>query len=700
MKQKQRAVIDILADSQEPSIDGIIVIDKKGIVLAFDSAAQDLFGYTEEEMTGQPIEMLMSDLQAKAHPSYLEMANKKPVSKARQLHIERTIVGKHKQGHSIPLAITVSADNSTESMRFTGVIQDLRKHEAQLTKLFQDFQATTEALNQRIEFEGLLNTHGNQLLSCSADDFHAAMEDALQAIAQFLSLDHGYILQLTEDLTEASLWAEWRRSVSIMKPFPNRFTIPNSQILLQVFTSAEVIVLERREDKSKDKEILFQLAMQLSPNGFISTRISPIFNGENILVGCIGFSVLDPNHYPSETQLSLLSLATQLLMNAWGRHQLIMSARRADKKIQAKNKLLANKAIFSQTLLRASNTLFLSSRRSLQKNMEEVLLQAALISGHQHALVYFESDNPQQLKSFIQQHLNHDQIMLEDHPYLIEFISQHLQQSSTFQLDDINKIELISGLSSELLLDRIQGFSAVKLSRVEKTMGFVIFYNSLPVLTINDENLRFLQLTGHNLAAAIQHHSIQFDLELSEQNLLSANRMLAQQALHDALTGLANRRAFDHGILQEFDRARRYSSNLTLLMCDIDYFKYYNDHFGHPQGDACLQQVAQLLQRTFNRAGEICARYGGEEFAIILPSINHQEAELQAQRLLNKLLECKIKHAPNAPFDYISLSIGIAQLTPEQFYPDTNALIEAADKALYFAKNNGRNRLAWTTKAE
>ena len=240
----------------------------------------------------------------------------------------------------------------------------------------------------------------------------------------------------------------------------------------------------------------------------------------------------------------------------------------------------------------------------------------------------------------------------------------------------------------------------MKLIRVEKTMGFVIFYNSLPVLTINDENLRFLQLTGHNLAAAIQHHSIQFDLELSEQNLLSANRMLAQQALHDALTGLANRRAFDHGILQEFDRARRYSSNLTLLMCDIDYFKYYNDHFGHPQGDACLQQVAQLLQRTFNRAGEICARYGGEEFAIILPSINHQEAELQAQRLLNKLLECKIKHAPNAPFDYISLSIGIAQLTPEQSSPDTNALIEAADKALYFAKNNGRNRLAWTTKAE
>jgi len=698
MKQKQRAVADILADSQEPSIDGIIVIDKKGVVLAFDSAAQDLFGYTAEEITGQPIEVLMSDLQAKVHPSYLKRANKKPNIVARQLHTERTIIGKHKLGQSIPLAITVSADNSTESLRFTGVIQDLRKHEAQLTKLFQDFQATTESLNQRIEFDSLLNSHGNQLLSCSADDFHTTMEDTLQAIAQFLSLDHSYILQFSDDITEASLWAEWRRSLCIMKPFPNRFSIPDSPTFKQALASAEVISLTQGAED--DNEILFQLALQLSPNGFISTHINPILNENNLLVGCIGFSVLDSNHHPSDTQLSLLSLATQLLMNAWGRHQLIMSARKADKKIQAKNKLLANKAAFSQALLRASNTLFLSKRRDLQKNIEEVLLQAALISGHQHALVYFEQDNSPQLKSFIQQHLEYDQFTLQNHPHLIEFISKHLQQQNIFQLDNVNKAMVSRELLSELQTGKVQGFTAIKLNRTDKGMGFIIFYNSLPVLNSNDENLRFLQLTGQNLIAAIQQHLIQFNLELSEQNLLSANRMLAQQALHDALTGLPNRRAFDHGILQEFDRARRHSSNLTLLMCDIDYFKYYNDHFGHPQGDACLQQVAELLQRTFNRAGEICARYGGEEFAIILPSINCQEAELQAQRLLDKLLKCKIEHAPNAPVDYLSLSIGIAQLAPEQSYADTNALITAADKALYLAKNNGRNRLAWAIKAE
>lgn len=691
-----------MADNPEPAIDGIIVIDSSGIILAFDSAAQGLFGYTHEEIVGRPIELLMSDLQAKMHPTYLKNAKETPNNKTRQLHVERTIIGKHKLGHSIPLAITVSADNSTKSLRFTGVIQDLRKHENQLTRLFQDFQATTNELNQRIEFEGLLNTHGNYLLSCSADNFYATMEGALQAIAQSLSLDHCYILQLSDDLSQASLWAEWRRSVSLMKPFANRFNIPNSQEFLQALSSSlspdKIIVIEQGQDEKN--EIVFHLAQQLSPNGFHSTRITPIFNDSGSLAGIIGFSILDPNHQPTEVQLSLLSLATQLIINAWGRHQLILQARVADNKIQEKNKLLTHKASFSQALLRASNALFLTTHQKIQHSVQEVLLQAALISGHQQALIYFEPQNTQQIKSFIQQYFNSSQMTLQSYPALIPFVKDQLISQDILQAKNLDSLELPNALLAELKQHKIQGLTAIRLNKSEKMMGFVIFYNALPVLNSNDENLRFLQLTGQNVAAAIQHHSIQFDLELSEQNLLIANRMLAQQALHDALTGLPNRRAFDHGILQEFDRAVRHGDNLTLLMCDIDYFKYYNDHFGHPQGDTCLQQVARILQKTFNRAGEICTRYGGEEFAIILPSISHAEAEYQAQRLLEELLKCEIQHSPEAPIDFISLSIGIAQLSTEQPYKNISALIDDADKALYRAKNNGRNRLAWAIKEE
>ena len=694
-----------MADNLEPAIDGIIVIDSNGIILAFDSAAQSLFGYTHEEMIGQPVEHLMSGMQAKMHPAYLRKAKKNPNNKTRQLHAERTIIGKHKLGHSIPLAITVSADDSTNDIRFTGVVQDLRKHEAQLTKLFQDFQATTNELNQRIEFEGLLNTHGNHLLSCAADDFQITMEETLQAIAQSLSLDHCYILQLSDDLSQASLWAEWRRSVSLMKPFPNRFKIPNSQEFLLAFSATsstlspnKMIVIEQGQDE--ENEVLFHLAQQLSPNGFHSTRITPIFKDNGALTGLIGFSVLDPSHQPTDVQLSLLSLATQLITNAWGRHQLIIRAQIADNKIQEKNKLLTSKASFSQTLLRGSNSLFLTSHENIQHTVQEALLQAALISGHQQALIYFEEEITPQIKGFIQQYFDNSQMTLQNHPALIPFVKKGLILQGTLQVKNLDSIELPSALIAELKQHKIQGLTAIRLNKTEKMMGFVIFYNSLPVLNSNDENLRFLQLTGQNLAAAIQHHAIQFELELSKQNLLNANRLLAQQALHDALTGLPNRRAFDHGILQEFDRAKRHGDNLTLLMCDIDYFKHYNDHFGHPQGDNCLQQVARVLQKTFNRAGEICTRYGGEEFAIILPSISYIEAEHQAQRLLDELLRCKIEHSPKAPVDFVSLSIGIAQLSLEQPYKNIEVLISAADKALYCAKNNGRNRLAWATKEE
>jgi diguanylate cyclase (GGDEF)-like protein/PAS domain S-box-containing protein len=702
MKLKPRAVTDILAENQKPEIDGIIVIDYDGTVLAFDSTAQTLFGYAYEEVVAHPIEMLMPDVYARMHPEYLKRATKKSGNKARQLHIERAIIGKHKQGHSIPLAITVSADNSTNNIRFTGVIQDLRKHETQLNKLFQDFQATTDALNQRIDFEKLLNVHGNNLLSCSADKFYTIMEEALQAIAQFLSLDHCYILKVSDDLCQASLWTEWRRSVSLMKPFADHFDIPNGQAFFQAlsstFSSNNMIVLERGQNE--ENETVFELAQQLSPNGFHSTRITPILNDKGSIAGIIGFSVLDPTHQPTEAQLSLLSLAIQLIINAWGRHQLILQAHQTEENIRAKNKLLANRAAFSQTLLHASNSLFLSSRNNIKIHMQEVLSQAALISGYQQALVYFEQDSSHNLERFIKQQLNTDPPTQLLYPKLVQWVSKELDQQSILHINDMSKLELSSALASELQHYKIQGFTAVKLNRADLLIGFIIFYNSSPVLSSNDDNLRFLQLTGQNLAAAIQHHSTLFDLEISEQNLLSANQLLAQQALNDALTGLANRRAFDHAIGQEFDRAQRHNGTLTLLMCDIDYFKYYNDHYGHPQGDICLQQVAQMLQRTFNRAGELCTRYGGEEFAIILPSISHQEAELQAQRLINKLMESKIEQSPTAPFDYISLSIGIAQLSPNNPYSDYSVLINEADKALYQAKNNGRNQLAWATKAE
>ena len=695
MKVNQSAVNELLSTNNEPSIDGIIIIDCKGTVLAFDSAAQNLFGYGEVELLGKPLDILMSDSQAKAHGGFLSSASQKTSNnKTQKLHMSQTIIGKHKDGGLIPLAITVSADHSSKALRFTGVIQDLRKHEETLTKLFQTFHSTTQKLDQRIEFEGLLNTYGNLLLSCPADKFHTIMEAALQAIGQFLSLDHCYILQLSENFTKGSLWAEWRRSASLMKAFPSDFNIHNSKVFLQAIENQDTIVIEQGTETN---EVLFNLAQQLSPNGFYSTHITPILDDNKVILGIIGFSTLDPSHPKPDAQLELLSLAIPLIINAWERHQLIIQARHTENNIQEKNKLLAEKAEYSQTLLGASNFLYSSSHDDIQIKVQEVLSEATLISGHREAFIYFNEDKSSEFNSFIQQYFTTD---LQKHPHLIALAKKHLFHQEIIQINDLSNLELPIEVRNELEKYDIQSLTAIKLTNGQKNIGCIIFYDALPIQIFSEESLRFLQLTAQNLTAAIQHHAIQFDLEVSQQNLSNANRMLSQQAMHDALTGLANRRAFDNSMAQEFDRATRHKSNLTLLICDIDYFKFYNDHFGHPQGDACLQQVAQVMQRTFNRAGEICTRYGGEEFAIILPAIHHDEAEYQAQRLIDNLQQCKIEHAPQVSFDFVSLSIGIAHLTPEHTYNTIAAMIDDADKALYKAKNNGRNQLAWAIKAE
>lgn len=695
---KQRAVSEILADRQEPSIDGIIVINQQGLILTFDRAAQALFGYSEEEVINQPLVLLMSEAQKKAHPAYLERANQKKQTTNKELHLAQTIIGRHKLGHSIPLAITVTTDNSSSERHYTGVLQDLRKHESQLTQLFQDFQTNTAALNQRIQFEEILNQYGNQLLSCNDNEFYGTMEKALQAIGQFLHLDHGYILQLSTDVSQAQLWSEWRRSLHLMKPFPNRFTIPNSPAILSMLTNNDSIVLS--EENKHDHDELYQLAQQLSPNGFLTTRITPIYSDQKTLVGCIGFSTLDKTHHLDDAEVSLLNLATQMLVNAWGRHQLILVAREAEQSIRAKNKLLANKAAFSQTLLRTSNALYLASRTDFAHAAHEVLLQASLISGHQQACLYFNPSHSQNGNKFIRQYLAHDQLNPQTNKLLIAYIEDKLTNQDIFQLENLAIGQISSALQEELVDTKIQGFTAVKLSRGKHSLGFICFYNSLPVLNSNEENLRFLQLTGQALTSAIEHHDNQFNLQLSEQKLKQANKLLTQQALQDALTGLPNRRAFDHGIEQEFDRAKRHNDKVTLLMCDIDYFKRYNDHFGHLQGDTCLQQIAEVIRSTFNRAGELSTRFGGEEFAIILPSIDQDEAKQQAQRLINNLESRHIAHAPDCPQPYVTISIGIAQYSQKTQFTCINHLIDAADKALYQAKNNGRNQLAWATEAE
>jgi len=181
--------------------------------------------------------------------------------------------------------------------------------------------------------------------------------------------------------------------------------------------------------------------------------------------------------------------------------------------------------------------------------------------------------------------------------------------------------------------------------------------------------------------------------DVTDQKILEEK--LEALAIEDGLTGLANRRRFDQRLLEEWARAQRERTSLALLIVDLDHFKAYNDAYGHLAGDSCLRAVARILAEEAGRAGDLAARYGGEEFALLLPNTDSAGCSRIGERVRSALRKAAIPHALNPPFNMVTASLGGAVCRPgaERSVTPT-ALIEAADRALYVAKDQGRDRLA------
>ena len=194
------------------------------------------------------------------------------------------------------------------------------------------------------------------------------------------------------------------------------------------------------------------------------------------------------------------------------------------------------------------------------------------------------------------------------------------------------------------------------------------------------------------LAIAASRDQLAELVEARTAELKAANQSLEALSRHDALTGLANRRYFDELKEVEFRRAIRHRTPLAVLMCDVDFFKIYNDTYGHIQGDQCLKQIAETLSSVFGRSGELTARVGGEEFVVVLPNIDANQAYDAAQRLRASLAERELPHSGSAVSSFVTLSIGVAELDPETM-DHFDQLLQRADQALYRAKHQGRDRV-------
>jgi diguanylate cyclase (GGDEF)-like protein/PAS domain S-box-containing protein len=172
------------------------------------------------------------------------------------------------------------------------------------------------------------------------------------------------------------------------------------------------------------------------------------------------------------------------------------------------------------------------------------------------------------------------------------------------------------------------------------------------------------------------------------------NEQLIRLSTTDALTDVGNRRLFDHTLKTEWARAARRNEPVGLLMIDIDHFKEYNDHYGHPAGDACLRQVARMVGEAVRRGGELVARYGGEEFALLMPGADLEEARRAAERCWQIVADAKIEHRASVTSAWVTISIGVAS-QPAAAGVDCGVLVDIADAALYRAKRCGRGRIEY-----
>lgn len=229
-------------------------------------------------------------------------------------------------------------------------------------------------------------------------------------------------------------------------------------------------------------------------------------------------------------------------------------------------------------------------------------------------------------------------------------------------------------------------------------IGIVVsmYYNGNIEWTLLHRTYTFSSFLGMSLAYANdrQHRENYLQsclIELNRLELVNQAKQMAVLSRQDSLTGLANRRYLDEVVRNEWNRAMRHETSLTVMMVDIDYFKPYNDSLGHIQGDQCLKKVAEGIASVAARSGDLAARYGGEEFFLVFAMTDQEQAIAQAERLLRLIKGLEIPHPASLVSPHITVSIGVATLIPK-LSDHLSDFISSADHALYKAKTSGRNQ--------
>jgi diguanylate cyclase (GGDEF)-like protein len=243
----------------------------------------------------------------------------------------------------------------------------------------------------------------------------------------------------------------------------------------------------------------------------------------------------------------------------------------------------------------------------------------------------------------------------------------------------------------DIMMPDMDGYEVCKrLKEDAQTMHIPIIF--ITAMSDADDEYRGFELGGADyITKPFNPRLVRARVE-SQLRLKRKTDLLEKLSSIDGLTEIPNRRQFDETLSNEWARARRAQSNISLILIDIDFFKQYNDHYGHAAGDKCLQKVAKTLKHSLKRPADFVARYGGEEFVVILSEIDHQSALMMANKLNESIFQLELPHGASQVSEYLTISLGIATTIPQDDQRH-ESLLETADKYLYEAKSSGRNQV-------
>ncbi len=207
---------------------------------------------------------------------------------------------------------------------------------------------------------------------------------------------------------------------------------------------------------------------------------------------------------------------------------------------------------------------------------------------------------------------------------------------------------------------------------------------------LKDENIQ--ETIPISAEKVLEKHQLKMQNIQLMKDLEQKNKELARMVFVDGLTGITNRRYFDNTSYTEWGRAAREGAPISIIMIDIDYFKFYNDTYGHQDGDDCLKEVARALDDALERSGDFVSRYGGEEFVAVLPNTDLAGAMVVAENMKANVSDLKLKHESSKVSDHVTISLGVGSISPSRRSEPSDLILEV-DKALYKAKQNGRNRI-------